>query len=448
MISSARGEGVMEGRLEGGGAGACLTAARARKALPFIFLIALLANAALAAEEPYAIQHQLVTIYEDGAARVHCRLEADPLSPSVNLSLLGETQQDIVVTDSAGVPMGYSPFPGGISVRTLGAAGANVAYTTHDITSKSGKYWSIVFNSSIPSWVAFPYGTSIISLNAVPVSIDTGGGRILLLMPAGRVSVTYVLGFVGTPDHAFLIISDAGSTISEIKAAGINVSSAAAALSDAISEFESGNYSGASELAGHAKTIALQTNETASHASAMIASARDAILKAESEGRTVGLAEARQLLDRAGSLYASGDYPSALSSASEAGAKAAAAITAVQAYAPYAALAILGVASSAAIVLRLRGGKKALKGYVKEFHEVDLERIANEGQLREEEFRLIEILATNGGEAFESSVRERMGLPKTTLWRTVKRLEKEGFVSVEKFAGQNLLKVRTEYLKK
>ncbi|MDH7556655.1 MAG: winged helix-turn-helix transcriptional regulator, partial [Candidatus Methanosuratincola sp.] len=95
-----------------------------------------------------------------------------------------------------------------------------------------------------------------------------------------------------------------------------------------------------------------------------------------------------------------------------------------------------------------RGSRRDSKGYVKEIHEVDLARIAKERQLREEEFRLIEVLAENGGEAFESLVRERFDLPKTTIWRMVKRLEKDGYISVEKVAGQNLLKVRPEYLKK
>ncbi|MEJ5292188.1 MAG: hypothetical protein WHS82_01195 [Candidatus Methanosuratincola sp.] len=414
--------------------------------LHLVFFTALLSP--VAATEPYGIQYQLLTIYEDGAVRVYSEFAVDALSPSVDIALLGDTQSDIVVTDSRGVPLGYSSFQGGISVTTLGANKVSVAYTTHDITSKSGKYWSIDFTPGIPTWLLFPYNASIISLSAVPESIETSVGRTLLLMPAERVAITYVLVTVGTQDHAFLAIYDAESTIGGIAAAGINVSAAESALSAARAAFDSGDYSGAEELAVNAKSLALQTNATAHQASAMIASAGDAILKAESEGRSVGLGDARRLLDQASSFYASGDYLSALSSASEASARAAAAQTAIQAYAMYAAVALGGLALVGAILLlKRRRSKKALGGYVRESHKVDLERIAREGQLREDDFRLMEILAEDGGEAFESSVRERLGLPKTTLWRTVRRLEKEGFVSVEKFAGQNLLKVRPEYLK-
>lgn len=44
-------------------------------------------------------------------------------------------------------------------------------------------------------------------------------------------------------------------------------------------------------------------------------------------------------------------------------------------------------------------------------------------------------------------MRERFGLPKTTVWRMAERLEEGGYVSVGAVAGQNLLKVRDEYLK-
>lgn len=421
---------------------------RAGAALSMLFLVALATQIGAASASPYEPRYQLVTVYEDGAVRVYSELWVDPIYPSVDIPLLGDACQDVVVTGSSGMPLGYSTFAGGVSVNTLGEVEMAVAYTTHDITAKSGKYWSINFTSDIPTWIAFPSGASIVSLSAIPEAIDTSGGRALLLMPAGGIAITYVLSVVGTPDHAFLAISDAESTINGITAAGINVSSAGALLAEARDAFTSGNYAAAEELAVDAKSLALQTNATAYQASAMIANARDAILKAESEGRTVGLEDARRLLNQASSLYAVGEYASALSSAADANAKAASALTVVQAYALYIAAAVV-VASAIAIVslLRARGSRRDSKGYVKEIHEVDLARIARERQLREEEFRLIEVLAENGGEAFESSVRERFDLPKTTIWRMVKRLEKDGYISVEKVAGQNLLKVRPEYLK-
>lgn len=421
----------------------------AKAAFPLVFIILLLVPQAVCAAEPYSVQNQFITLYEDGAARVESVYSVDVLYPSVNISLIGGTYLDVVVTDAAGIPMSYSMYAGGIMVNTLGEGEVEVAYTTHDLTAKSGKYWTVNFTFQIPAWVAFPAGASIMSLSATPDAIDTSGGRVLLLLPAGNNAITYVLSVVGTPDHAFIVISDAESTIDEVAASGINVTSAVAALEDARDAFDSGDYVGAEELAADAKSLALQINATADQASIMIATATEAVFKAESEGRTVGLGDAKSLLSQASALYSVGDYAGSLSSATSANAKAVAAQTFINAYLPYVAIALVAAATVAiGLLIRSKGSKKGFKGYVKESHEVDLGRIAKEGQLREDDFKLIETLAENGGEAFESAVRDRFNLPKTTIWRMAKRLEKDGYITVETVAGQNLLKVKPEYLKK
>lgn len=421
--------------------------ARATIALAFLILLPFLPTAASA--ESYITQNQFITLFEDGAARIEVAYSVDVLSPTVNLTLLGTTFLHVVATDAGGLPMGYSVYPWGIKVNTLGEALVKVAYTTHDLTGKTGKYWTVNFTSPVPTWIAFPAGATVVSLSHVPETIDSRDGRTVLMMPPGDIAVTYVLSVVGTIDHAFLVISDATHSIQEIAAAGVNVSSAQALLLAANNAFNSGDFASAEVLAGEAKSLALQTNTTAHQASTMILVATTAIGKAESEGRTVGLDEAKSLLSQASPLYAAGNYSASLASAESANAKAAAAMTPLQAYAPYIAVAIVAVATIAiALPLRARGGKKASRGYVKETHEVDLGRIAKEGRLREEDFRIMEFLAENGGEAFESAVRERFNLPKTTIWRMAKRLEKEGYITVGTVAGQNLLRVRNEYTKK
>jgi len=43
------------------------------------------------------------------------------------------------------------------------------------------------------------------------------------------------------------------------------------------------------------------------------------------------------------------------------------------------------------------------------------------------------------GKAFESEIRERFQLPRTTTWRLIKRLEKEGIIEVRKVGGRDLV---------
>jgi uncharacterized membrane protein len=42
----------------------------------------------------------------------------------------------------------------------------------------------------------------------------------------------------------------------------------------------------------------------------------------------------------------------------------------------------------------------------------------------------------------EVEIREALGLPKTTAWRLVRRLEKKGLVVVRKVGNQNVVELR------
>ena len=50
---------------------------------------------------------------------------------------------------------------------------------------------------------------------------------------------------------------------------------------------------------------------------------------------------------------------------------------------------------------------------------------------------IIEKLVEKGGSALQSELQKELGVPKTTLWRHIKKLEKLGFVRIEKEATFN-----------
>jgi len=52
------------------------------------------------------------------------------------------------------------------------------------------------------------------------------------------------------------------------------------------------------------------------------------------------------------------------------------------------------------------------------------------------------ILADKEGAAFEGEIRNKFILPKTSLWRLIKRLEREDMIEVTKIGGQNLIKLK------
>jgi hypothetical protein len=64
--------------------------------------------------------------------------------------------------------------------------------------------------------------------------------------------------------------------------------------------------------------------------------------------------------------------------------------------------------------------------------------------LRPEDQQVLKFLVQKEGAAFESEIRSKFQLPKTTIWRLVKRLEREELVEIRKAGGQNLIKLRFE----
>ena len=74
---------------------------------------------------------------------------------------------------------------------------------------------------------------------------------------------------------------------------------------------------------------------------------------------------------------------------------------------------------------------------------LDLETIFKlKPDLREDDKELIKFIFDNNGKALESELRKNFLQPRTTMWRAVKRLEREGVIEIEKKDLQNLVKLR------
>ena len=74
---------------------------------------------------------------------------------------------------------------------------------------------------------------------------------------------------------------------------------------------------------------------------------------------------------------------------------------------------------------------------------LDLETIFKlKPDLREDDKELVKFIFNNNGQALESELRKKFLQPRTTMWRAVKRLEREGVIEIEKKDLQNLVKLR------
>ncbi|MCX8162899.1 MAG: MarR family transcriptional regulator [Candidatus Bathyarchaeota archaeon] len=180
--------------------------------------------------------------------------------------------------------------------------------------------------------------------------------------------------------------------------------------------------------------------DPASRALEAIARALKSIEEAENEGRIEGLDEARRLLSEAINLLSRRMY-------SEAKAKALEALEAAR-RATKPSTSILDtiyiiVLSYWYILLGLGIGVSALilSRRIKAYRSLE-DLFEKNPWLNEDERNLLKILWEKGGAAYESDLRELLNLPKTTVWRMVRRLERSGLLRVEKVRGENRVHIR------
>jgi uncharacterized membrane protein len=389
------------------------------------------------AQEEYTPTDLILTVYADGVTRVEYIVEPDITYPMVKIMLFGTVYEYLVVEDQDGIPLDYKTIEGGVEVYTLGTSSARITYFTSDLTSKSARTWVLTISAPINSHIILPQEATIISLNQVPVAITTLADQTLLTMPKGEQQITYIIGIVGTKEHALIQINDVVTKIQEIKATNISVTEAEDKLQEARDALNLGYYTEAEQLARQAKELAAQTEAIAIEASSHISVGESSIKKAQREGRTTGLDEAQDNLQQAKNYYTDGNYEKAIELAERAKIEAEKATTPEKT--PY--LWILGITTITVMIVYL-----ALKYLKKPKKAINVEEIFRQNpQIRYGDREVIQFLAERGGESLETSIRERFRLPRTTAWRLVKRLQREGVIETQKVGGQNLIKIKKQY---
>jgi uncharacterized membrane protein len=401
----------------------------------------------------------LLTVYPDGFVFADYTLQVNPTFPTQNITAFGQVLEDLLIVDNDGLPLDYSIINGTISVYSLGADKIKLSYFTQDLTSKEGRYWTLTIDATVNTRIILPVETTIIRLNKVPEMIETSDNRVKLLMNSSLIEVTYIIGVVGTEEHAQIVLSEAETTILSIKNLGINITEAEAKLQEANAAFNLGNYVDAETLGYEAKNLAIQINQTATQAQSKMDEATETITNAQNEGRTVGLNEAQDLLDQAYSAYNNGNYSEATDLATQATAEAeeaeifvaeddASTSKETDSWLIYG---ILGAIVVASIVILgfffVRSRRKIQVVEVKKKkRRIDSERIflAHKDLLPEEK-QAIQFLVENNGEAFEAELFDYLKLPRTSTWRLVKRLEGMGIIKRSKFRRQNLVRIKRKY---
>ena len=270
------------------------------------------------------------SLFPDGSAHVFFELESNPLFPDTQITLFGESIENLVVEDENGFLLTTEPVQGdsnNFEVETLGASTILINYDTYSLVSKNGKVWSFTVDSPTEFSLLMPMNSLVVGMTTFPIDMSEEDDRIKMLLPPGPVELTYFLT--------------------------------------------------------HAESA--QVNP---------------VVEAEDSSQ-----------------------PSII-------------------------IAITGIIIAVIIGVIFKFRKKPISNIqtesVKESTEqFGLESTLSDENVRDDDKEIIKFIHENGGEVLESELRKKFLQPRTTMWRAVKRLERQGKIIISKKDQQNLVKLKT-----
>jgi uncharacterized membrane protein len=146
----------------------------------------------VSASTPAVSESLTLTAYLDGFVLVTHELTLNQTFPSINVTLLGQAQEEILVVDEQDFPLEYALINDQAVIYSLNTNQIKLSYSTPDLTSKTGKYWTLTAQVPASTHIMLPENSSIISLNNVPELIESSNNQVSIVMPKGNIEITYI----------------------------------------------------------------------------------------------------------------------------------------------------------------------------------------------------------------------------------------------------------------
>lgn len=371
-----------------------------------LVLFLLLNISSVAANVPdFQIDSTNIQVYRDGLVRVTQSLTVNETVPVISFPLLGSAANNFVVLDENQTVLDYELTTNNLTVFTLGTTSVSVQYDTHSLTLKEAEVWTFLVNSPYNLTVVLPEESTIVYLNDVPTSIDSTGNTVSLSLSASQWEISYT--FPLNPPAKFLVsnlvVSPAEIKPNEEVTISVKVSNIGG---------QTGSY-----------TVPLVINQIQED-SRLVTLNKDQSTNVEFKvtKQTLGTYN----IDVDGLVHTftvtqtpseGNDVPSEETDSF-----------------PIEYLVIAAVVVAILVVVFVLFKRKGPN--------VD-KVIEKNPQLNNEEKDVLNYLAENGGKAFESEIRKKFpDIPRTTLWRLIKRLERLDIVKVEKIGLENQVELK------
>jgi uncharacterized membrane protein len=348
-----------------------------------------------ASEMGYQIESVELTAYRDGLVHVSQVLFVNETFPSISLELLSSLVENaFVVNDENQTVLDYDVAGSNMTIFSLGASWVLLEYDTVEMTEKESGVWTLLVQNPYNLTVYLPEESTIVYLNKMPTSIDTEDGTITLSLYPDEWEISYVLPIIGP---ALFRVSDLTVSPAEVEVGNeVTISLVLTNIGE-----EEGSYTlvlKVNQVAEDTKTITLDAGASTA--------VQFKVTKEEAGAYDVEIGE----------LSGGFDVKE---------------VPLIPIFAIYLIVIVALVIIGSLSVLRWVKGPSAEK--------IIKEHIS----LRQEDKEVIRFLEKNGGKAFESEIRDRFpDMPRTSLWRLVKRLEKMEIVSVKRIGLQNQIKLK------
>jgi len=345
-----------------------------------------------------------IQVYRDGLSRITQTITVNETMPAITFPLLGSSVDNFILLDENQTFLDYDTEAGDLTVYTLGATSVSVQYDTHSLTSKDAEVWTFLVNSPYNLSVLLPEDSTIVYLSGAPTSIDSEGDQIVLSLFAGNWEVSYI--FPLNPPATFEF-SNLNVTPNDVSAGdSVTVSVTVTNVGG-----QTGSYN-----------VPFSVNQT-------IEETKSVTLEG-GESTTVDFTVTKEALgtydvnvDDLSTEFTVTDEPSGDGQADG--------DSSLPMELLIAAVAIVLVVVVVLVLLFFRKKPNTDKIF------------RTNPRLNQEEKDVIQFLVEHGGKAFEAEIRDNFpSIPRTSLWRLVKRLEKMGIISIKKIGLENRVELK------
>ena len=436
----------------------------------------------------YQVNSVFIGILSNGDSIVQYDLRLKTNTSEITLPLIGGNINDILVRNYLSKYLIYTfdSLTNEIKINSQNESQIRITYQTPDLVNKQEREWSFLIDSAFPFTVKLPNDAVVTNLGEQsPSLIRKLGGQNLLSFDKGRISIDYVIGYAGTREQATISINSAELDLAkaENEHLGINLGSVKDVLLNAKTALNQSNFIDAERLATNASDLSSTITESFEDSKEMITNATRKM--EEFQNMKVDTSQASEFVSKSNAEFSQGNYPRAIEYATLAlnsldlPRQEQSFLSPSSAY-----LAIIPIAVIVGFLVLRKFRRKSNSqmqipinkkdSYITDNQTSNLKEnnlieqqspneeqtnneltseksdpqdfisnvIRQKGNLKPEEKDILVYISEKEGAAFEGEIRNKFILPKTSLWRLIKRLERENLIEVTKIGGQNLIKLK------